>query len=96
MNTKVRKIIDNFDPLVDAILPENTPEHTKDLWYKSLNSYRELMVMVRQREDFSDKDIEEFSDLCVMTFTRTGLSCTREKVLQITYTWSDRVMWHIT
>jgi hypothetical protein len=63
-NTKVRKIIDNFDPLVDAILPDDTPEHTKDLWYKSLDSYRELMVMVRQREDFSDEDIEEFSDLC--------------------------------
>jgi hypothetical protein len=63
-NTKVRKIIDNFDPLVDAVLPDDTPEHTKDLWYKSMDSYRELMVMVRQREDFSDEDIEEFSDLC--------------------------------
>jgi hypothetical protein len=63
-NSKVRKIIDNFDLLVDSVLPDDTPESIKNLWYTALDSYRELMVMVRQREDFSDEDIEEFSDLC--------------------------------
>jgi hypothetical protein len=62
-NTKVRKIINSMDELIASVLTD-TPEVKKALWYKSMDCYRDLIVMVRQREDFSDEDIEEFSELC--------------------------------
>jgi hypothetical protein len=64
-NTKIRKIIDNVNPLIDSVLPVSMPEEKKTIWYKSMDSYRDLMMMVRQRqEDFLDEDIEAFSVLC--------------------------------
>jgi RecA/RadA recombinase len=62
-NTKVRKIINSMDELIASVLPD-IPEEKKTLWYKSMDCYRDLIVMVRQREDFTEDDIQEFSELC--------------------------------
>jgi hypothetical protein len=57
-NTRMIKIIDEFDKLIDASITES-PEKNKE-WKDCLDFYRSGMEQLKQKEDFSDEDIYSF------------------------------------
>jgi hypothetical protein len=61
-NTHARKFIDKFELLSSFCLQDSEEDMAK--WNAPIIVWRELMIMARQKEDFSDEEIEEFTDLC--------------------------------
>lgn len=66
-NRHVRKFIDKIDLLADLIIVD---EERLLLWKDAVSDWSKVMVKARQREDFSDEDIDEFSDLCDRFFEK--------------------------
>ena len=56
-NRQVRKFIDGFDLLADLCLDDN-PRHVS--WKQCIAKYRQLIIKLRNKEDFSDALIESF------------------------------------
>jgi hypothetical protein len=52
---RTRTIIDNFDLLIDAAITVSEEKRTE--WKTCIASYREAMLMLRQKADFTDQDI---------------------------------------
>ena len=65
-NTHVCRFMDAFDQLADIFLWYD--EERKDHWKKSMDSWNKLMEMARQREDFSEEEIDEFGIQCDVFF----------------------------
>jgi hypothetical protein len=61
-NTHVRKFISKFETLSDFALPNHAVRREK--WNKCISLYREVLVLLKQREDFTDEEIETFQDKC--------------------------------
>ena len=60
-NTRARKLIENIDPILDVALShdENLRSKTKE----ACGLYVRFTSIARQREDFTDEEIENFQDL---------------------------------
>jgi hypothetical protein len=61
-NTHVRRFMEAFDQLADNFLWYD--EERKEQWKKSMSHWRKLMEMARQRDDFTDEEIDAFSTQC--------------------------------
>jgi hypothetical protein len=61
-NTHVRRFLDAFDQLADNFLWYD--EERKEQWKKAMANWRKLMELARQREDFTDEEIDTFSSQC--------------------------------
>jgi hypothetical protein len=61
-NTHVRQFMEAFDQLADNFLWYD--EERREQWKKAMANWRQLMELARQREDFSDEEIETFSLQC--------------------------------
>jgi len=59
-NNKTCTFIDNLDYLVDHVFSNPIHEEQKQIWKQMLNNYREAMIILRQPEEYTDKDIKEF------------------------------------
>ena len=64
-NRHVPKFIDRLDLLADLIIID---EVRLLEWKATVADWLQLMVKAHQREDFSDADIDQFSDLCDIFF----------------------------
>jgi hypothetical protein len=56
-NVRTRRIVDALDVVIDFCV---TNEDRKALWTSALNNYRTTMVLLRQREDFTDDMIVSY------------------------------------
>jgi hypothetical protein len=59
-NGKVRQILDKFGLLIDASVPNLDRMHK---WKRCLPAYTDAIVIVRQKADFLDADIEKFQQM---------------------------------
>jgi hypothetical protein len=65
-NTHVRKFIDAFDELADNFMWHD--EERKIKWKQCIAEWKLVMEMARQREDFSDEEIDQFGNQCDVFF----------------------------
>ena len=66
-NNHTRKIVDKFELLL-PICVSNSERRQK--WVESVELWREIVETVRQKEDFSDDQIDLFQHLCDMFFQK--------------------------
>jgi hypothetical protein len=59
-SNKTRTFIDNLDYLVDHVFSNPIHEEQKQIWKQMLNNYREAIIILRQSEEYTDKDIKQF------------------------------------
>ena len=60
-NTRVRKMTDNINTLVDVFIDNDMD--TQNL-KTALHHYKGAMELARQKEDFTNEEIENFQDYC--------------------------------
>ena len=65
-NQHVRNFIDAFHALIDTFLWYD--EDKKAHWKRCITEWRKVISMARQRDDFSDQEIDLFSDQCDVFF----------------------------
>jgi hypothetical protein len=59
-NKKTRLFIDNISHLVDWIFSSPEDAELRDIWRKLLSDYRDALLILRQPQEYTDNDIEEF------------------------------------
>ena len=62
-NCRARRVVTNLDSLVDVVFMGDGMESTCTAWKDAIASYRSTISMARQREEFSDHDIEVFQNV---------------------------------
>ncbi len=67
-NTHARKLVNKFELLTAFCIPDDLEKRAK--WNEVIPLWRELIELARQKEDFSDEDIQAFSDLCDRFFLK--------------------------
>jgi hypothetical protein len=60
-NRHVRKFIEQIELITEVVIVD---EERRQSWNQVVGLWSNLMTKARQREDFSDEDIEFFEDLC--------------------------------
>jgi hypothetical protein len=58
-NVRTRRIIDSLDTIIDFCV---TDQDRKSLWMRSLQNYRIVMVLLRQKEDFTNATIASYQN----------------------------------
>ncbi|KAI2497530.1 hypothetical protein MHU86_16984 [Fragilaria crotonensis] len=56
-NVRTRRVVDALDVIVDAFV---TDDARKQLWMTALNNYRISMVLLRQKDDFTNETIASY------------------------------------
>jgi hypothetical protein len=56
-NVRTRRVMDSLDTIVNFCV---TDQDRKSLWIKSLNNYRIAMVLLRQKDDFTNATIASY------------------------------------
>jgi hypothetical protein len=65
-NQHVRKFMEAFHELIDTFLWYD-PDKNAD-WKRCITEWRKVISMARQREDFTDDEIDDFSNQCDLFF----------------------------
>jgi hypothetical protein len=60
-NRHVRKFIEQIDLITDVVILD---EERRQSWNQVIGLWSNLMTKARQREDFSDEDIDSFDEMC--------------------------------
>jgi hypothetical protein len=60
-NRHVRKFIEQIDLITDVVILD---KERRQSWNQVIGLWSNLMTKARQREDFSDEDIDSFDEMC--------------------------------
>ena len=66
-NNNTRKIINGFEKLLPLCVSDPV---RRDQWLECIELWRELVEIVRQKEDFTDAQIDSFQHLCDIFFAK--------------------------
>ena len=76
-NTRARQVMNKFDEVIDLCIEDAE----KDKWKDVVEKYRKVIEVARKKEDFTDDEINKFSDMCddffrdwVTEFGRDGIT----------------------
>jgi hypothetical protein len=81
-NVRTRHIIDSLDMIIDFCV---TDQDRKSLWMRSLQNYRIVMVLLRQKVDFTNATIASYQTTLIYSF-RHGFFYGKRRELPITFT----------
>jgi len=59
-NQKTRLFVDNIFDLIDYIFLRDEDAELRNIWRKMITDYRDALIILRQREEYTDQDIETF------------------------------------
>ncbi len=59
-NKKTRQFIDNMSCLIDFIFSAPSDAELKEIWKKMIQDYSEALVILRQPNEYTDEDIDQF------------------------------------